>query len=71
MYVSPDQRGRKLGESLLRAAIETAESHHARVLQLVTHDKEDFYERYHFTPLRRIPGLIGGADMTVMELKLG
>lgn len=71
MYVRPDQRGRKLGESLLQAAIETAESHHAHALQLVTHDKEEFYARYHFTPLRRIPGLIGGADMTVMELKLG
>lgn len=71
MYIQPDQRGLKLGEMLLQRAIKLAESNQSRVLQLVTHDKESFYQRYNFERRHRIPGLIGGVDMTIMELELG
>lgn len=70
MYVDPGSRGIGAGELLLQAALKVADSYGKDALQLVTHDKEQFYAKYGFTSLRCVAGLVGGVDMVIMEYKI-
>jgi hypothetical protein len=47
-----------------------AAQHNLVALQLVTHDKEEFYAKYGFVPLRHVSGLVGGIDMVIMEYSI-
>lgn len=71
MYVTDEVRGQGFGVGLLQKAIEISRIGRAKRLQLVTHDKQDFYHKYGFVDKVRIPGLQGGVDMTIMELDHG
>lgn len=70
MYVDPSFRGIGAGEKLLYSAIEQSRHRNMTALELVTHDKEGFYAKYGFTPLRHVAGLVGGVDMVIMEYVL-
>ncbi|MDQ5943992.1 MAG: N-acetyltransferase [Patescibacteria group bacterium] len=70
MYVDPKFRGIRAGEQLLQSSIEVAAQHNLVALQLVTHDKEEFYAKYGFVPLRHVSGLVGGIDMVIMEYSI-
>jgi ribosomal protein S18 acetylase RimI-like enzyme len=67
MFVSPGCRGKHAGEKLLLAALDGARQRDLDAVELVTHDKEDFYSRYGFVAKKRVAGLVGGVDMTIME----
>lgn len=69
MFVQPSFRGLHAGERLLFAALETARRLDMEAVELVTHDKEGFYLKYGFVSIRRIAGLVGGVDMTIMEYR--
>lgn len=69
MYVQSGYRGLRAGEKLLFAALENARHLGMEVVELVTHDKEGFYLKYGFVPIKRITGLVGGVDMTIMEYR--
>ncbi len=71
MYVAPEYRGQGYGERLLKQAVELSRIYGSDKLVLYTHDKADFYARYGFEHRGLIPGMLGGADMTVMELVYG
>ncbi|MBP9827176.1 GNAT family N-acetyltransferase [Candidatus Saccharibacteria bacterium] len=70
MYVAPDLRGLGLGARLLQRSLEEAKRMKARRLQLVTHDKEDFYAHFGFISRQRIPGMLDDIDMVIMEREL-
>ena len=70
MYVDPGFRGIGAGERLLRAAVEQSRLRNMTALELVTYDKEAFYAKYGFVPLRHVAGLVGGVDMVIMEYAL-
>lgn len=70
MFVRPDCRGKHAGERLLLAALKAARQHNLDAVELVTHDREDFYSKYGFVTIRRVAGLVGGVDMTIMEHSL-
>lgn len=67
MYVQPSVRGTGLGTRLLDTAMDEARRRNVDSLQLITHDKEAFYQRAGFVPIRHVSGLLGGADMVMME----
>jgi GNAT superfamily N-acetyltransferase len=69
MFVQPDYRGLNAGRSLLFAALDTAQRLGMEAVELVTHDKEGFYIKYGFISIKRIVGLVGNIDMTVMEYR--
>lgn len=69
MYVQPAVRGSGLGVRLLDAAMHEARRRKVDSLQLITHDKEEFYARAGFVPIRHVSGLLGGADMVMMEYR--
>lgn len=69
MYVHPSVRGMGLGERLLNTAMDEARRRNVDSLQLITHDKEGFYKRAGFVPIRHVSGLLGGADMVMMEYR--
>lgn len=70
MYVDPNFRGIGAGKKLLMSAIEQSRRSNMEALELVTHDKERFYAKHGFTPLRHVAGLVGGVDMVIMEYLL-
>lgn len=69
MYVQPAVRGTGLGSRLLDTAMDEARRRNVDSLQLITHDKEAFYQRAGFVPIRHVSGLLGGADMVMMEYR--
>lgn len=67
MYVAPDLRGLGLGARLLKRSIKEAKRLRAQKLQLVTHDKEDFYSHFGFLTRQRVSGMLDDIDMVIME----
>jgi|GEM_PF-4174010 len=67
LYVKPETRGSGLGASLVRQVQSKTTANGISSLQLVTHDQEDFFMSQGFQVVRRVPGLLAGVDMSVME----
>lgn len=68
LYVSPDQRGARLGESLLQFFCEDCKRKGARKLALSTYDHERFYARHGFQTVDEQK--LHGVPMKIMQLEL-
>lgn len=67
MYVAPTLRGQHIGSRLVHRGLAEARRRGAHRLELITHDKVRYYEHHGFKSIKRIPGMLGEADMTLME----
>jgi predicted N-acetyltransferase YhbS len=68
LYVEPDQRGNRLGLSLLSRMLKTLGDKGARTVSIATHDHRRYYERQGFQFLKNT--LVDGVDMDILTFKI-
>ncbi len=67
LFVKPECRGRGLGNFLLNSALEVFAAHNIRRIELVTHDRKDFYIHHGFDVDQFRPKFIDGVDIYMMS----
>ncbi len=70
LYVDTASRGLGVGKKLVLDAVQRAKSHGSPAMQLVTHDRDDFFMNAGFSRVRRVSGMLAGVDMSIMRVEL-
>lgn len=70
IYVDQSARGSGIGKILVRAALERAKDYGSPGMQLLTHDRDDFFAQQGFERTHRISGMLAGVDMSIMKAVL-
>lgn len=70
LYVDSASRGLGVGKRLVLDAVQRAKSYGSPSIQLVTHDRDDFFFHTGFSRVRRVSGMLAGVDMSIMRQEL-
>lgn len=70
IYVDARARGMGIGRELVSETFRRAKHHRSPAIQLLTHNREEYFAQQGFSTLRRIPGMLAGVDMIIMRAEL-
>ena len=70
LYVSPEYRGRGLGNALLESSIDVINKRKISRVELITHNRKDFYLASGFVVDRQAGNVIGDVDVYMMSREL-
>lgn len=70
LYIDSASRGLGMGKRLVLDAIQRAKLYGSPAMQLVTHDRDDFFLHTGFSRVRRVSGMLAGVDMSIMRIEL-